>query len=125
MSGLSSVCVRVPLLYQHMITSLNDNRARLVQRCIHFYRNLTRSHAVEDVRRRAKCRLCSFFWVLICRSEPQPSSSPPPLHWAKMSITSDEVNFLVYRYLQESGLSQCRVPNTNIFTLDEKKRIWT
>lgn len=35
----------------------------------------------------------------------QPSSIPPPFLRAKMSITSDEVNFLVYRYLQESGLS--------------------
>lgn len=35
----------------------------------------------------------------------QPSSIPPPFLGAKMSITSDEVNFLVYRYLQESGLS--------------------
>lgn len=26
---------------------------------------------------------------------------------AKMSITSDEVNFLVYRYLQESGNQAC------------------
>ncbi|KPP78329.1 F-box-like/WD repeat-containing protein TBL1X-like, partial [Scleropages formosus] len=33
------------------------------------------------------------------------SSSPHTLRWAKMSITSDEVNFLVYRYLQESGFS--------------------
>lgn len=35
----------------------------------------------------------------------QPSGRPPPFPRAKMSITSDEVNFLVYRYLQESGLS--------------------
>lgn len=35
----------------------------------------------------------------------QPCSIPPPFLWAKMSITSDEVNFLVYRYLQESGWS--------------------
>lgn len=36
----------------------------------------------------------------------QPCSIPPPFLWAKMSITSDEVNFLVYRYLQESGWSR-------------------
>lgn len=35
----------------------------------------------------------------------------PPFHWAKMSITSDEVNFLVYRYLQESGSSAQHNPS--------------
>lgn len=40
----------------------------------------------------------------------QPCSLPPPFLWAKMSITSDEVNFLVYRYLQESGWSHLYLP---------------
>lgn len=40
----------------------------------------------------------------------QPCSIPPPFLWAKMSITSDEVNFLVYRYLQESGWSHLYLP---------------
>lgn len=111
MSGPSSV----RLLYQHMITSLNGNGAGFVQRRIHFYRDRTRYHVVEDVRRGAKCHLGSAFGF-ICRSEPQPSSRPPPFHRAKMSITSDEVNFLVYRYLQESGLSPCPLLNTNMFT---------
>ena len=36
------------------------------------------------------------------------TSSPPGE--AKMSITSDEVNFLVYRYLQESGKKPASCP---------------
>lgn len=35
------------------------------------------------------------------------SCSDPPVHpGSNMSISSDEVNFLVYRYLQESGKPQ-------------------
>lgn len=50
-----------------------------------------------------------------------PSSRPPPFGWVKMSITSDEVNFLVYRYLQESGLFQVeldlQIPHKVLFTV--------
>uniref|UniRef100_A0A3B4BVK7 Transducin beta like 1 X-linked n=2 Tax=Pygocentrus nattereri TaxID=42514 RepID=A0A3B4BVK7_PYGNA len=42
---------------------------------------------------------------LSCREGAYPSFVPHPPRWVKMSITSDEVNFLVYRYLQESGFS--------------------
>lgn len=47
------------------------------------------------------------------------------LHWAKMSITSDEVNFLVYRYLQESGLSHLHlIVNTPQFTLGRRDALY-
>lgn len=47
------------------------------------------------------------------------------LHWAKMSITSDEVNFLVYRYLQESGLSHLHlIVNRPQFTLGRRDALY-
>uniref|UniRef100_A0A8B9GMB6 Transducin beta like 1 X-linked n=1 Tax=Astyanax mexicanus TaxID=7994 RepID=A0A8B9GMB6_ASTMX len=46
-----------------------------------------------------------YFSFLSCRDGGCPSFVPRPPRWVKMSITSDEVNFLVYRYLQESGFS--------------------
>ncbi|KPP70615.1 F-box-like/WD repeat-containing protein TBL1X-like, partial [Scleropages formosus] len=52
-----------------------------------------------------KMRYRSFFFLFVHLECAHLSRRPHTLRLAKMSITSDEVNFLVYRYLQESGFS--------------------
>ena len=66
--------------------------------------------AAEDQRQRCardRPALTECHLVRSCEQRPCATPGPPRTHINMGSITSDELNFLVYRYLHESGAPLC------------------